>query len=81
MSARDLINYYLSKFQNKYYLEIGIHTGFTFNQIHADLKDSVDPDQAVKAEMKIAIGTTKKMRSATDLRSRFSSWTVIVVSI
>ncbi len=53
MSARDLINYYLSKFQNKYYLEIGIHTGFTFNQIHADLKDSVDPDQALGAKYKV----------------------------
>jgi hypothetical protein len=37
--------------------------------------------QDVAAEMKIAIGTTRNIRSATDLRSRFSSWTVIVVSI
>jgi uncharacterized membrane protein len=42
---------------------------------------SLDPDQAVNAETKIAIGTTKKMRSNTDLRSRLSNWTVIVVSI
>jgi hypothetical protein len=42
---------------------------------------SLEPDQAVNAETKIAIGTTKKMRSNTDMRSRLSSWTVIVVSI
>ena len=51
------------------------------NRPERNVEASVEPDQAVKAEMKIAIGTTKKMRSNTDLRSRLSSWTVIAVSI
>jgi adenosylhomocysteine nucleosidase len=42
--AADLINNYLSKKENKKYLEIGVWFGGTFSQIKADVKDSVDPD-------------------------------------
>jgi SAM-dependent methyltransferase len=47
--AADLINYFLTKTKTRNYLEIGLWTGGTFNQIHADIKDSVDPDVSKKA--------------------------------
>jgi nucleoside phosphorylase len=43
--AADLINNYLSKKEDKKYLEIGVWFGGTFSQINADIKDSVDPDE------------------------------------
>jgi hypothetical protein len=54
MQARDIINYFLIKSLNKRYLEIGLHEGFTFNSINANVKDSVDPDQSLNATYKMS---------------------------
>jgi SAM-dependent methyltransferase len=53
MTGRSLINYYLQKTKTKNYLEIGLHTGFTFSQINADIKDSIDPLPDLNAKYKM----------------------------
>ena len=39
----DLINFLIKKFEFSRYLEIGLDTGYNFNQIECDVKISVDP--------------------------------------
>lgn len=44
MIRTDLINYYLRRTDNRYYLEIGVHKGFSLNGVDSSNKDSVDPN-------------------------------------
>lgn len=53
MLARHLINYLLAKRSNKKYLEIGLYRGMTFNNVYADIKHSVDPDEEANATFKM----------------------------
>lgn len=50
MTNIEVINYYLEKSKNKSYLEIGLGDAINFNQINADIKDSIDPDNSKGAK-------------------------------
>lgn len=43
MNRWEVINHYLSRFENPKYLEIGVHEGVNWQRIKADEKTGVDP--------------------------------------
>lgn len=45
MKRYNIINKLIEKYDYKSYLEIGVRNGMTFNKVHIDQKESVDPNE------------------------------------